>query len=244
MMPILQRQQGSLKPVCEYLFLILYRFSTCKRDNKYISSIDSLNEIVYKLEDIIIGLDEKVEKIIAQSGADDDEVTTFFRIDLSSNFPLKEFSDYEIVISKTYCKHIVMHTILMDKILYVALSDGTGSQQLLNTQFPNLKSVSQTYEIDTFAAESLFKKISLCFGSESEKEESKEEVQVGFSDQGDNSADFQKEGYNQTYFILNPPSTSVITVVREVFFRFGNWCYHGAINVGFPQLKESNIPGV
>lgn len=57
-------------------------------------------------------------------------------------------------------------------------------------------------------------------------------------------ADFQKEGYNQTYFILNPPPTSVITVIREVFFRFGNWCYHGAINVGFPQLKESTIPGL
>lgn len=170
--------------------LIYSRFGSCKRDSKPIAAIDTLNEICSDLEKTIMSLDEKVEKIIAQSGANDDEVTTFFRLDLSDTFPFDQFNDYEIVISKTYCKHIVMHTILMDKLLYVALSDGTGQQQLLNTQFPNLKSVHEVYEVETYGGGSMFKKISLCFGGNTEGEESKEEISVGFGDERDENSIF------------------------------------------------------
>lgn len=80
------------------------------------------------------------------------------------------------MISKNFFKYIVVHTILIGRNIFVALSDSSGNNQLLNTQFPNLKVDHLTVEVKSYESPHDLRAVSLCFIDRKQLLETKKEV--------------------------------------------------------------------
>lgn len=47
-------------------------------------------------------------------------------------------------------------------------------------------------------------------------------------------------GYNHVYLFMKS-STGVPNKSKELFFKFGDWCYHGCINLPFEEIMEKDL---
>ncbi|KAF4324530.1 hypothetical protein BBO99_00001717 [Phytophthora kernoviae] len=234
--PALQKQQASLQYLCEW--------KAMPSSSTYSAPLETL----YDVYDFI-GAElssERIERKILKaadehSWVDDDAgeggPKTFFELQ-SGGYEC--FDDVDIVASKTFVRGLVLLVIYYQRSFYVVLQEADGEQPLLDVRFPDLSAHLQGINLQTYRDDDCtnMKKLTLWQAAKIGKNQSPPKpLKVHVKD-------VSGTGYNQTFLIRRTPRTEGskgTPSLREVLFRFGNWCYNGHVDLG-PKLELSDIP--
>ncbi|KAH7476379.1 hypothetical protein KRP22_000219 [Phytophthora ramorum] len=234
--PALQKQQASLQYICEW--------KAMPSTSQYSTPLETL----YDVYDFI-GAElssERIERKLMKAAEehtwvdgdlDDGGSRTFFELQ-SGGYEC--FDDVDIVASKTFVRGLVLLVIYYQRSFYVVLQEADGEQPLLDVRFPDLSAHLQGIHLQTYREDdcSNMKKLTLWQAASIGKHKSPPKplkVQC---------KDVSGTGYNQTFLIRRTPRAEGSTntpSLREVLFRFGNWCYNGHVDLG-PKLELSDIP--
>lgn len=233
--PALQKQQASLQYLCEW--------KAMPSTSPYSTPLETL----YDVYDFI-GAElssERIERKILKAADEHSWVDgeaeggprTFFELQ-SGGYEC--FEDVDIVASKTFVRGLVLLVIYYQRSFYVVLQEADGEQPLLDVRFPDLSAHLQGINLQTYRDDDCtnMKKLTLWQAAKMGKNQSPPKplkVQC---------KDVSGTGYNQTFLIRRTPrseGSSGTPSLREVLFRFGNWCYNGHVDLG-PKLELSDIP--
>ena len=160
---------------------------------------------------------------------------------LKTNGP--QYKNVELVSGKVFLHSVLLHIIFFGDTYYAVMADGSGNQPLLDTHFPDVSTGNKEFVLNEFD-NPVYKKLSICLSkpvepaniigpdfectdSANQAVRRAEEARMGGKAGVGGAAG--AGAYNQVYVILKPPSEEVVTNIREVLFRFGNWCYHGTL---------------
>ncbi|GMF10790.1 unnamed protein product [Phytophthora lilii] len=233
--PALQKQQASLQYLCEW--------KAMPSTSQYSTPLETLYDVYDFLgaelssERIERKLMKAAEEHTWVDGDDDSSSRTFFELQ-SGGYDC--FDGVDIVASKTFVRGLVLLVIYYQRSFYVVLQAADGEQPLLDVRFPDLSAHLQGIHLQTYRDDdcSNMKKLTLWQAANIGKHQSPPKplkVQC---------KDVSGTGYNQTFLIRRTPRTEGSTntpSLREVLFRFGNWCYNGHVDLG-PKLELSDIP--
>lgn len=236
--PALQKQQGSLQYLCEW--------KAMPASSPYAVPLETLYDVFDFIGNELTT--PRIEKKLLQAAgeyawvdADGPETKNFFEL-VSGGYDC--FDDVDLVASKTFVRGLVMLVIYYRRSFYIVLQEGEGEQPLLDVRFPDLSAHLQGIQLQSYRADDCtnMKKLSLWQSVMPGKHHSPPKplkVQC---------KDVTGQGYNQTFLIRRTPRPDVSPVsetnapsLREVLFRFGNWCYNGHVDLG-PKLELADIP--
>ncbi|KAL3668311.1 hypothetical protein V7S43_006404 [Phytophthora oleae] len=233
--PALQKQQASLQYLCEW--------KAMPSTSQYSLPLETLYD-VYDFVGAELSSERIERKLIKAAedhawvdGDDDGNSKTFFELQ-SGGYEC--FDGVDIVASKTFVRGLVLLVIYYQRSFYVVLQAADGEQPLLDVRFPDLSAHLQGIHLQSYREDdcSNMKKLTLWQAANVGKHQSPPKplkVQC---------KDVSGTGYNQTFLIRRTPRTEGSTntpSLREVLFRFGNWCYNGHVDLG-PKLELSDIP--
>ncbi|KAJ0407299.1 hypothetical protein ATCC90586_002227 [Pythium insidiosum] len=231
--PALQKQQGSLQYLCEW--------KAIPAASPYTVPLETLYDVFD-----FVGAElasERIERKLTRAAQehawidDDGEAKNFFELQ-SGGYEC--FDDIDIVASKTFVRGLVLLVIYYQRSFYVVLQEGDGEQPLLDVRFPDLTAHLQGVHLQTYRDDDCtnMKKLTLWQAVKPGKNPSPPKpVKV-------QCKDVSGSGYNQTFLIRRAKRDTNGGQghgLREVLFRFGNWCYNGHVDLG-PKLELVDIP--
>ncbi|RLN20668.1 hypothetical protein BBJ28_00006087 [Nothophytophthora sp. Chile5] len=235
--PALQKQQASLQYLCEW--------KAMSPSSPFSTPLETLYDVFD-----FIGAElasERIERKLVKAAdefawvdgdPEDGGPRTFFELQ-SGGYEC--FDDVDLVASKTFVRGLVLLVIYYQRSFYVVLQEGEGEQPLLDVRFPDLSAHLQGIHLQTYRDDDCtnMKKLTLWQTAKVGKNLSPPKplkVQC---------KDVSGAGYNQTFLIRRTPhpegSAGAQPSLREVLFRFGNWCYNGHVDLG-PKLELADIP--
>eukprot|EP00949_MAST-11_sp_MAST-11-sp1_P001538 g1538.t1 len=156
--PILQAQQGSLRYVSE--FAQLPRTSMYRKVLLHLQRVAGFIEQQAATEATIRALMQleglarsptKSKPAKQQPGVQmmvSDAPEEYFELELTEN--CKSYKNVELLASKTYVRGVIMVLIYFDGSVYCTLSEGEGSQPLLDVNFPDMSRKGGGCQIGTF----------------------------------------------------------------------------------------------
>uniref|UniRef100_K3WX75 EndoU domain-containing protein n=1 Tax=Globisporangium ultimum (strain ATCC 200006 / CBS 805.95 / DAOM BR144) TaxID=431595 RepID=K3WX75_GLOUD len=236
--PALQKQQGSLQYLCEWKGMA--------PTSPYSTPLETLYD-VFDFIGAELASDRMEKKLVKAADEyswvdEDTDAKNFFELQ-SGGYEC--FDDIDLVASKTFVRGLVLLVIYYQRSFYVVLQEGDGEQPLLDVRFPDLSAHLQGIHLQTYRDDDCtnMKKLTLWQAVKAGKNQSPPKplkVQC---------KDVSGTGYNQTFLIRRTPrvegegttSSSSNQSLREVLFRFGNWCYNGHVDLG-PKLELPDIP--
>jgi hypothetical protein len=241
--PALQKQQGSLQYLCEW--------KAMPATSPYSVPLETLYDVFDFIGSELAS--SRIERKLLKAASEfawvdeDAEAKNFFEL-VSGGYEC--FDDIDFVASKTFVRGLVLLVIYYQRSFFVVLQDGEGEQPLLDVRFPDLTAHLQGVHLQTYREDDCtnMKKLTLWQAVKQGKHQSPPKpVKV-------QCKDVSGTGYNQTFLIRRTPgpqatarSGSDVTMakaapsLREVLFRFGNWCYNGHVDLG-PKLELVDIP--
>lgn len=234
--PALQKQQASLQYLCEW--------KAMPSTSPYAAPLETL----YDAFDFI-GTElasKRVEEKLMAAAEEHGWIDTDSDKDGASFFELQSggfdcFDDIDLVASKTFVRGLVMLVVYYQRSFYVVLQEGEGEQPLLDVRFPDMSTHLQGVHLRTYRDSDCtnMKKLTLWQATKPGKGAAASppkplKVQC---------KDVSGTGYTQTFLIRRTPPTADggQASLREVLFRFGNWCYNGHVDLG-PKLELADIP--
>lgn len=225
--PALQKQQGSLQYLCEW--------KAIPSTSPYSVPLETLYDVFDFIgaELASARIERKLVKAATEYTWVDEESETknFFEL-VSGGYEC--FDDVDLIASKTFVRGLVLLVIYYQRSFYVVLQEGDGEQPLLDVRFPDLTAHLQGIHLQTYRDDDCtnMKKLTLWQAVKQGKLQSPPKpVKV-------QCKDVSGTGYNQTFLIRR---TNGGASLREVLFRFGNWCYNGHVDLG-PKLDLPDIP--
>ena len=132
-----------------------------------------------------------------------------------------------LIVSKTYYRGLILVSIYCDMSFYFIVQPGEGDQPLLDIRFPDVSKHGQGLHVASYPDKSTpFRKITLWHILDTgEKKQKIESLKL-------RTSNISSAEYEQTYVIMKSTwdsSSPVLSVHRDVFFRFGSWCYVGRV---------------
>lgn len=172
----------------------------------------------------------------------------FFELQ-TSGFPSLDDSGIDFAASKTFVRGLVLLVVYYQRSFYVVLQDGDGEQPLLDVRFPDMSTHLQGVHLQSYHQDEAnssdvggrVKKLTLWqaggsgAGASGKGANPSKPLQVQCKDVSGGA------GYTQTFLIRRGASADKANSLREVLFRFGNWCYNGHVDLG-PKLELADIP--
>lgn len=141
-----------------------------------------------------------------------------------------------MIFAKTFRNDVLLNMVYYRGTWYVTLAAADAEQTLVDSKFPPIfgkgKSVSlRAYDHPDFAKVSVW--------------EATEGVPViAPITNAASTRDLQGVGYTQVYAVAKPRALAAGSTRRECLFRFGNWCYAGAVDFGVDALNLGDVPDV
>lgn len=232
--PALQKQQGSLQYLCEWKGM--------PATSPYSVPLETLYDVFDFIGAELASerMERKLTKAASEYSWVDEESETKHFFELQSG-GYECFDDIDFVASKTFVRGLVLLVIYYQRNFYIVLQEGDGEQPLLDVRFPDLSAHLQGIHLQTYRDDDCtnMKKLTLWQAMKAGKHASPPKplkVQC---------KDVSGTGYNQTFLIRRTPRTDAggdaSASLREVLFRFGNWCYNGHVDLG-PKLELPDIP--
>ena len=159
-----------------------------------------------------------------------------------------------MICSKTYYRGLILISIYCDKSLYFVVQDGEGEQALLDIRFPDVSKCGQGLHLSVYNNENMpWNKLvlwrTLDEGGRHVVNIDSDHSQVKKLERPISSCTYSNlasSEYEQTYCVMKGTvnthsSISLQKMHRDVFFRFGSWCYAGRVQL-VPSLALSDIP--
>jgi hypothetical protein len=228
--PALQKQQGSLQYLCEW--------KEMPNTNPYTNPLETLYDAFDFIGNELAS--ERIERKLMKAAQEyqwideDSDSKNFFELQ-SGGYDC--FDGIDMVASKTFVRGLILLVIYYQRSFFIILQEGDGEQPLLDVRFPDLSAHMQGIHLQTYREEDCtnMKKLTLWQAAKNIKTLSPPKpVKV-------QCKDVSGTGYNQTFLIRRTRSSENGNNLREVLFRFGNWCYNGHVDLG-PKLDLPDIP--
>lgn len=250
--PALQKQQASLQYLGEWKALP----STSPYSAPLTTLYDALDFMGAELassriEHKLMTAAEEHDWIDADPKGSGSASSHFFELQ-TSGFSSLDDSGIDFAASKTFVRGLVLLVVYYQRSFYVVLQDGDGEQPLLDVRFPDMSTHLQGVHLQTYYQEDDSKR-----GTEDIAARIKKltlwQAGSGAGGPGGKNASPSKPlkvqckdvsggaGYTQTFLIRRSSSADKTNNLREVLFRFGNWCYNGHVDLG-PKLELADIP--
>ena len=224
--PALQKQQGSLQFLCEWKKMPVSSSFTRPLNVLY-DGFDFIGDEL--VSDHVAMAVERAANTFAW--VDDDSAQNYFELQTEG---MECFKNIDIVASKTFIRELVLLIIYYQKSYYVVLQDGSGDQPLLDVRFPDLSDHLQGMQLQSYPNDDVYKKLLLWQAVQRSAAKSiPKPVKV-------KTKNVSGTGYTQT-FLIRKIKVDAQNTLREVLFRFGNWCYNGHVDLG-PKLELGDIP--
>jgi len=231
LIPVLQRQQGSLRYYCNA--------NSIPTTSGYAEPIAFLNEV----SNFVSGemLSENIDKELRKMATvfpwiDEDDSKTYFELSLHS---IPSFmNNVGLVATKTYTRGLIILSIYSDSTVYFLIQSGEGDQALLDVRFPDVSSHGQGLHLQTYNDPSVpWKKLTLWHMIPSNVPVVRELPKL-------RTISASSKNYEQTYCIMKSSwdaGTPLLSIHHDVLFRFGSWCYAGRVQLT-PSLALADVP--
>lgn len=154
--------------------------------------------------------------------------------------------DSEIIICKQYLQAVMMTVVLFQNRFLVTLADASEEQPLVDSVFIPVSGRRRGFQVRAYD-HAWFAKLSLWEAETASKEEAEAEAAASAAAAAalaTRTLDLSGEGYTQTYIVMRPKNLADGSTVRNVFFRFGGWCYSGQVDLGVDVLHLGDVPEV
>lgn len=233
LIPILQKQQGSLRYFCNA--------SAVPENSDYFQPLAFLNDAVdfFATEMVQDSLQEEMRDMAEKfPWIDDDGSATFFEMELS-NIP-GYMDAISLMASKTYTRGLIIICVYSEQRLYFVVQSGEGDQALLDVRFPDISKHGEGMQLAAYNDRSVpYRKLQLWHAVEKTVPLTalKEFPKL-------KTLNVSSKSYQQTYCIMKSSwdnSSSVLSVHHDVLFRFGSWCYAGRVQLT-STLALADIP--
>eukprot|EP00586_Coscinodiscus_wailesii_P007465 CAMPEP_0172491706 /NCGR_PEP_ID=MMETSP1066-20121228/22562_1 /TAXON_ID=671091 /ORGANISM="Coscinodiscus wailesii, Strain CCMP2513" /LENGTH=719 /DNA_ID=CAMNT_0013260875 /DNA_START=38 /DNA_END=2197 /DNA_ORIENTATION=- len=184
---------------------------------------------------------DKIEKWArGRPWVDDNDATYFELIGDFSNVS-SSLKDVQCICSKTYARGLILVTIYFEGVFYVMIQDGTGDQPLLDVLFPDVSRDGEGLTLAIYdegrgtKGKFQWRKLSM-WQSLAPRVDTLDLIMP-------RTTNLSSSHYIQTYCVCKPTpgSTAEEASIRDVFFRFGSWCYNGRVELT-PQLNLVDLP--
>lgn len=231
--PALQKQQGSLQFMCEW--------KKMSGSSEFARPLDTLYDAFDFIGEELAGNEvaDALEKATSVfSWIDDDDAKNYFELQTSGQ---ECFDAFDIIASKTFIRGLCLIVIYYQRSYFVVLQEGGGEQPLLDVRFPDLTDHLQGIQIQKYDGrsnrqdEGVYEKL-LLWQAVHESAKGVPPARALKVECKNVSGD----GYAQT-FLIRKTHPGADNNLREVLFRFGNWCYNGHVDLG-PKLDLQDIP--
>lgn len=222
----------------------------------YLSEYDSLGETDegVQLEKLKLAMDFIQEELMGStsqleaalednSWVDAESGNLYFEFEMHSAY---KCHDAEIIISKQYMQAVMMTVVLFKNRFLVTLADASAEQPLVDSIFVPVHGKSRGFQVTAYD-HAWFAKLSLWESQKMTKEEiERQEAQsaAAAAALATSTLDLTGEGYTQTYIVMRPRNLKAGSTIRNVFFRFGGWCYSGQVDLGVQELRLGDVPEV
>lgn len=137
----------------------------------------------------------------------------------------------EIIICKQYLQSVMLTAVLFQGKFLVTLSDASKEQPLVDSVFVPVTGRRRGFQVRAYD-HAWFAKLSLWESETASAEEQEAEEAASAAAAAalaTSTLDLTGEGYTQTYIVMRPKNLAEGSTVRNVFFRFGGWCYSGQV---------------
>ena len=233
LIPILQKQQGSLRYFCNA--------SAVPETSDYFMPLEFLSDAVdfFATEMIQDSLQDEMRDMASKfPWIDDDGSMTYFEMELS-NVP--NYMDViSLMASKTYTRGLIIISVYAEQHLYFAVQSGEGDQALLDVRFPDISKHGEGLQLATYNDRTVcYRKLTLWHAVE-------KSIPIAALKEFPKlkTLNVSSKSYQQTYCIMKSSwdnNTSVLSVHHDVLFRFGSWCYAGRVQLT-SSLALADIP--
>eukprot|EP01084_Bolivina_argentea_P041720 76995_1 len=249
MIPMLQRQQGRLAFHCGA--------SDLPAESPFSGAVHLLQDaqdfIAEELCSVSVG--EKLADYAAKHPwIEDEDSQVYFEL-TTDDVPL-EMEKITLAASKTYARGLIFITVYFGGVIYVVMQDGEGDQALLDVRFPDISSNGQGLPLGCYDDDqsSLWQQLTV-WQSIAPKNRVGSNTQSGRSGMGQqpisttsnihSTSSLTSDRYIQSYVVMKPNrgGKSSNVIYRDALFRFGSWCYSGAIQLT-PHLTLVDLPYV
>ena len=229
--PTLQKQQGTLRYYCNS--------NNVPKASQYAEPLEFFKETREFCASEVIS--ESVDKELKKWASvfpwiDDNTAQTYFELILDRPDAMDKIA---LIASKNYYRGLIIISLFCEGNFYFILQPGEGDQALLDIRFPDVSKHGQGLHISTYTDKtSLYRKITLWHVLEGGDRQSKIETLKL------RTSNLSSTEYEQTYCVMKSSwdsSSPVLSIHRDVFFRFGSWCYVGRVQLT-PSLSLSDIP--
>jgi len=169
---------------------------------------------------------------------DDDTAATYFELVLEAP-PIMD--SVALIASKKYINGLIIISIYCERCFYFIVQSGEGDQALLDVRFPDVSKHGQGLHVASYKDKSEpWCKITLWHILDSDISSRKREIPKL------RTVSVASSEYEQTYVVMKSSwdaASPLLSVHRDVLFRFGSWCYVGRVQLT-PSLSLSDIPFV
>lgn len=185
--------------------------------------------------DEIMGAESRLEDALAENDWVDAESSNLY-------FEFETREDYrmhtaDVVISKRYIKAVMITVVYYEQKFLVTLGDAEKEQPLVDTLFPHVSGRRRGFQICAYDHR-VFTKFSLWQADDTGSKPSGPAP----PDEPIPTVDITGDGYTQTYIVMKPKHLAEGSTRRDVFFRFGSWCYAGQVDLGVEALHLGDVP--
>ncbi len=235
--PNLQKQQGSLRYFCNA--------KSVPKSTIFYDQISFVNKSIDFIATEIASdkIDTELRKMsVTNPWIEDTNAKTYF--ELSINPPAFMMSA-ALIACKTYTRGLIFISIFYENMIYVIIAPGEGNQPLLDVRFPDVSTHGDgvhlsSYDDEVYQKLTLWHILSESNGKSISKEKREQHVPKI------RTLSISSKSYEQTYCIMKSSwdaNSPMLSVHRDVLFRFGSWCYVGRVQLT-PSLTLSDIPFV
>lgn len=151
-----------------------------------------------------------------------------------------------------YLKGLILVVIFSEGSYFAQVQEGGNrSQALLDVKYPDLSDKGRGHKIKSFAEDHpTYTDLYIWAPSETSKGSKKKggakKSKPARKQVAESKQDLMGEGgaYNQTYVVFKNiiANQTLEPLRRDVFFRFGRWCYAGNVEIGTENLQLSDVP--
>lgn len=233
LIPILQKQQGSLRYFCNA--------ATVPENSDYYQPLEFLTDSAdfFATEMIQDTLQDEMRDMANKfPWIDEDGSATYFEMELS-NIP-GYMDTVSLMAAKTYTRGLIIITVYSEEKLYFVVQSGEGDQALLDVRFPDVSKHGEGLQLAAYNDNSVcYRKLTLWHAVQ-------KSIPVALLKELPKlkTINVSTKSYQQTYCIMKSSwdnNASVLSVHHDVLFRFGSWCYAGRVQLT-STLALADIP--
>ena len=235
LIPILQKQQGSLRYYCNSI-----NVPTSSVYSDPLQFLRAATEFVAE-EMTSLSIERELKKMSSVfPWIDADGATTYFELSMSDVPHYME--KVGLVASKTYSRGLIIISIYTENVFYFVIQNGEGDQPLLDVHFPDVSKHGQGLQLQSYNDPSYsWRKLTLWHvlncSPRSEAQRLIPKIRT---------VNISSSNYQQTYCVMKSTfdaSVPVQSLHHDVLFRFGSWCYSGRVQLT-PALTLADVPFV